>query len=88
MRFLSVLRSEPAVVGSLVAAAVGLATAFGLDLSAEQTAGITSALTVVVGLFIRANVTPASVDETQIEAENFTEIAAQADLFEDDEGDE
>lgn len=52
------MKKEPAVIVSLVAALLGLAASFGLDLSQEQTAAILAVVTIVAGLVIRGQVTP------------------------------
>jgi len=54
------MKTEPAVIVSLVAAILSLAVAFGLSLSGEQTAAIVAVVQIVAGLVIRQNVTPAS----------------------------
>ena len=52
------IRNEPALVAGLIQAALGLAVAFGLDLTAEQTAGILAATGAALALFVRSSVTP------------------------------
>jgi uncharacterized membrane protein len=52
------MNNEPAVIVSLVAAILGLAASFGLNLSADQTAAIMAVVTIVAGLVIRSKVTP------------------------------
>lgn len=52
------LKTEPSVIVSLVAAVIGVATSFGFDLSAEQTAAVMALVTVVAGLVTRSKVTP------------------------------
>lgn len=52
------LKTEPAVVFSLVEALIVLAVAFGLDLSGEQVAALVAVLAVLTGVGTRAKVTP------------------------------
>ena len=52
------IKAEPAVVGTLLAAAFAVAVSLGLDVSGEVQAAVIAFATVVVGLFIRAKVTP------------------------------
>lgn len=53
-----VVGKEPVAVSAAVTAVVGLAVAFGLDLTGEQTAAITAAVVAVLGLLGRSAVTP------------------------------
>jgi hypothetical protein len=53
-----VIGREPVASGAVIAAVLGLAVAFGADLSAEQTAAITSVAVVLIGWFARSAVTP------------------------------
>lgn len=50
---------EPALFFALLAAALGLLAAFGLDISAEQVAALNAVLAAVMGFVIRQKVTPA-----------------------------
>ena len=52
------LRREPALVLGLVGALIALGTAFGLDLSKEQTGAITAVVVAVLSVVTRQNVTP------------------------------
>lgn len=52
------MKTEPAVIISLVAAILALAAAFGLPLTQEQTAAVMAVVTIVAGLVIRSKVTP------------------------------
>ena len=52
------LRREPALVLGLVGALIALGTAFGLDLSKEQTGAITALVVAVLAVVTRQNVTP------------------------------
>jgi hypothetical protein len=52
------IKREPAVLLSLVGAAFALASAFGFDLSKEQTGAITAFIVVVLGIVTRQSVTP------------------------------
>jgi hypothetical protein len=53
-----VIRREPALIVGLIEALLVLAVAFGLDLTAEQTAAIVAVATVLGGLVVRSQVTP------------------------------
>lgn len=53
------MKTEPAVVVSLVAALIALAVSFGVNLTAEQTGAILAVVQIVAGLVIRSKVTPA-----------------------------
>lgn len=53
------MKTEPAVVVSLVAAILSLAVSFGANLSAEQTGSILAVVQIAAGLLIRSKVTPA-----------------------------
>lgn len=53
-----VVGREPVATGAVVSAVLALVVAFGVDLSAEQTAAIAGAVTVVVAWFARKAVTP------------------------------
>jgi uncharacterized protein (DUF697 family) len=53
-----VIGREPVAVGAVVTALVGLAVAFGADLSEEQTAAISAVAVAVVGWLARSVVTP------------------------------
>jgi hypothetical protein len=52
------LKTEPAIIVSLVAAILGLAASFGLSLSQEQTAAIMAVVTILAGLVTRSRVSP------------------------------
>lgn len=49
---------EPALILGLVQAAIALVVAFGLDLTAEQTAVTVAFTAAVLGVWTRAKVTP------------------------------
>lgn len=53
-----VIGREPVQTAAVVTAVVGLAVAFGLNLSEEQTAAISGAVAVILGWVARAAVTP------------------------------
>ncbi len=55
---IALLRSEPAVLGSLVGAAVTLAASFGFSLSADQIAAVTAVASIIIGLVVRSQVSP------------------------------
>ena len=50
---------EPAIWISIIGAILGLAVSFGLQITPEQKAAVDALLTVLVGIFIRSQVTPA-----------------------------
>lgn len=52
------MKTEPAILIALVAACLGLAAAFGLSLTQEQTAAIMALVTILAGLVTRSKVTP------------------------------
>lgn len=52
------IKREPAVLLSLVGAAFALASAFGFDLTKEQTGAITAFIVVLLGIITRQSVTP------------------------------
>lgn len=52
------MKTEPAIIISLVAACLGLAASFGFSLSQEQTAAIMAVVTILAGLVTRSKVTP------------------------------
>lgn len=52
------VRREPAVLLSLLGAGFALASAFGFDLSKEQTGAITAFIVVLLGIITRQSVTP------------------------------
>jgi len=52
------IKTEPAVVVSLVAALLSLAAAFNLPLTQEQTAAVMAVVTILAGLVTRSKVTP------------------------------
>jgi len=52
------IRNEPAVLAGIVAALIGVAVAFGLDLSTEQQAAIMGLVTIVLGVGVRTQVVP------------------------------
>lgn len=59
------LRTEPAAIVGALEALLALALAFGLDLSPEQVGAIIAAVTAVLALFVRSQVTPTvKVDTT------------------------
>ncbi len=49
---------EPAMIGALTAAIINLVVIFGVDVTEEQTAAIISVVTILMGLYIRSQVTP------------------------------
>jgi acid phosphatase family membrane protein YuiD len=49
--------AEPSVITSVVAAAIGVAVAFGVHLSDTQISAITGLIAIVAGLVIRSQVT-------------------------------
>ena len=53
----NLLKSEPALLTSVAAAAIGVAIAFGVHLTDVQIAAITGLINLVGGLFIRSQVT-------------------------------
>ena len=57
------IKNEPAIVAALVQAVLGLAVAFGLELTDEQMGAIMAVSAAVLGLFVRQSVySPASFD--------------------------
>ena len=54
---------EPALVAGAVMALVNLAVLFGVDLTADQIAGINTALAAVLAVVVRRAVTPTGGDE-------------------------
>lgn len=52
------LKSEPAAVAGIVPPILALAASFGLDITAEQLAGIVSVATVLLGFWVRSRVSP------------------------------
>ena len=52
------IRREPALIAGLVQAVLGLLVAFGLDVSAEQTASILAVTAALLAILTRAQVTP------------------------------
>lgn len=54
------IKAEPVMVSALVAALIALVTAFGLDLTVDQVAGIMGVILPVMALFVRGQVTPTS----------------------------
>ena len=52
------IRNEPALLSGLIVALLSLLAAFGLDLTAEQTAAITAVTGAGLALFVRSRVTP------------------------------
>jgi acid phosphatase family membrane protein YuiD len=52
------IKNNPAMVVATVEAVIVLFAAFGLKLSAEQVASIIALLTLVLGWFVRSQVTP------------------------------
>lgn len=56
------MKTEPAVIIALVAACLGLAAAFGLPLTQEQTAAVMAVVTILAGLVTRSKVTPTGKD--------------------------
>jgi hypothetical protein len=60
------LRSEPAMVATVLAGALTLGATFGLPLSAVQIGAIGTFLTLAAGLFVRTQVVPVSKVEPLI----------------------
>jgi uncharacterized protein (DUF697 family) len=54
----TILGREPAMVLALVQAIIALAVTFGLRLTPEQTGAIVALTAIVLGLIVRAKVTP------------------------------
>lgn len=52
------MKTEPAIIISLVAACLGLAASFGLSLTKDQTTAIMAVVTILAGLVTRSRVTP------------------------------
>lgn len=52
------LLSEPVYLGTVLIAAVGIGTSFGLGWSGEQVGTVTAAIAVITGAAVRQNVTP------------------------------
>ena len=67
------IRREPALVAGLVQAVLALLVAFGLDVSAEQTASILAVTAALLAVVTRAQVTPV-VDV--VEHRDGTEVVA------------
>ena len=57
---MNLLRSEPALVASVLVGGLTLGAAFGLPLTAAQIGAAGAFLTLVAGLFIRSQVVPAA----------------------------
>jgi uncharacterized membrane protein len=53
------INREPVAVAAALEAVLVVAIAFGVDVTAEQLAAIVTAVTLVLGLFVRSQVTPA-----------------------------
>lgn len=51
-------KREPAVILSLVSAVIALATGFGLDITSEQVGLVMAAVSAVIGVVTRSQVTP------------------------------
>ena len=56
---MNVLTREPALTAGAFAALINLSTAFGLSLSADQTASLNLALIALLSVAVRSKVTPA-----------------------------
>ena len=52
------MKSEPAIIMSVLQAALALAVSFGLQLTAEQVGGILALSAAIFGLILRARVSP------------------------------
>ena len=52
---------EPAMIVAFVGAVISLAVAFGLQLSADQTAAIIAVVQILLGLITRSQVTPTPI---------------------------
>lgn len=62
------LEGEPAVVTSVIGTAATLGAAFGLHVTTDQLAAVTSSVGVIVGLVIRSNVTPTAKADAPVAA--------------------
>jgi hypothetical protein len=56
------IKAEPVLVSALIVALLNLAAAFGLDLSAGQTAAINALVAAGLAIVVRANVSPTSAE--------------------------
>ncbi len=59
------IRDNPVLVAALVQAILGLIVAFGVHLTAEQTAAILAVTGTLMALVVRARVTPTTRTETE-----------------------
>jgi hypothetical protein len=57
-KVLSLVQAEPALVAGVIQAVLGLALAFGLDLSNEQVGAIMAVVAAILALAVRSQVTP------------------------------
>lgn len=55
---MKLVKNQPVLVASLVAVVVALASAFGLDLTAGQVAGVQSVVTSILGALVWRSVKP------------------------------
>ncbi len=56
-----IFNREPALILGAIGAIITLVTAFGLDLTGEQVAGINTGAVAILSVIIRAKVTPVDV---------------------------
>jgi hypothetical protein len=52
------VKYEPVMIGQAITALVGVGSAFGLHLTAEQVSAIVVVLNLVIGLIVRSKVSP------------------------------
>lgn len=57
-KILDTIRSEPVAIGGLVTAVIAVATAFGLQWSADQIGAVTALASIVTALIARGQSTP------------------------------
>lgn len=74
------IKREPALLLGLLGASITLATAFGLELTNEQTGGITAVVVAILAIITRANVTP-NVSVAAKEAHAPVEEQAEVELI-------
>lgn len=77
-QLLSIIRNEPALISGLVTALIALFTAFGLDLTNEQVAGITGVSAAVLAIAVRSQVTPSSRVSAEKDKKTGADIAGEA----------
>lgn len=77
------LKNEPALITTAVAATIGLLSAFGLSLTAEQTAAITAVAALLAGIVTRQVVTPTrkvGAEDTSVTGPTSLEAGPASDL--------